>query len=169
MTPPLYNIITTPFIPPLKNLTLNFLLVVTVLGLQVTDLDAASALRVDRGTEDRDGNWDLLIARKGGGNDEVANLELSIHDGASIALNLWSTANEWKTRGAWLAAHLAVEAAKTNLSGATGTVHILYDEKSRIRRLDSSLFHYLLKQPASLSLESSYLVDAAVNAAKGAA
>jgi hypothetical protein len=76
MTPDLKTYDTVLAETLLKNLTVHFLAV----GLQVTDLDAASELRVDGGTEYGDGNWDLLVARNGGRDDKVANLKLSIHE-----------------------------------------------------------------------------------------
>ena len=48
-----------------------------------------------------------------------------MEDGATVALKLWSTANQREARSTWLATHFAVQAAAANLPGATAAVHIL--------------------------------------------
>lgn len=96
-------------------LTTNFRLVLIVRGvlLQVTNLDAAADLGVNSGTENRDSDWNLLVAWKSGGDDKLADLELSIDDGAAVALKLWSTADKREARGARFAADFTLQAAET--------------------------------------------------------
>jgi hypothetical protein len=111
-------------------LTTHFLLVVGIL-LQVTNLDAAANLWVEGDTKDGNSDGNLLVAWDSSRDDELAALELSIDDGAAVALKLWSTADEWETWSTRLAAYFAVKAAQANLSGATNAVSVLYEEKSR--------------------------------------
>jgi hypothetical protein len=108
-------------------------LVVGGVLLQVANLDTAAHLGVDSGTKDGNSNWNLLVAWKSSGDDKLADLELSIHDRAAVALHLWSTADKWEARGARFAADFALQAAETYLSGAASAVTILlsYEETRR--------------------------------------
>ena len=56
-----------------------------------------------------------------------------MEDGATVALKLWSTANQREARSTWLATHFAVQAAAANLPGATAAVHILWVGDKKIR------------------------------------
>lgn len=96
-------------------LTTHFRLVLVVRGvlLQITNLDAAAHLGVDGGTKDRDSDWDLLVAWKSSGDDKLADLELSIDDGASVAFHLRPTADKREARGARFAADFTLQAAET--------------------------------------------------------
>ena len=101
--------------------------VVVVSLLQVANLDAASALWEDGGSQDGDRNGNFLVAWKSSTHDQVEELALSVQDGASIVLAARSTASKWKARGRRLAAELHVQAAKADLSRAPNTIKVLVE------------------------------------------
>lgn len=103
-----------------------FLTLHLVITLQVTNLNAASALGVESSSKDGDSNRNLRVAREGSRDNNVADLKLSVEDRTSITLDLRSTADEWEARSGRLAANLAVHAAKADLSGASGAVRVLW-------------------------------------------
>ena len=66
--------------------------VVIPIILEVSNLNAASALGVDSCTKGGDSNWDLLVAGECSRDNEVAKLTLGVDNGAAVILAARTTA-----------------------------------------------------------------------------